>query len=50
MELARAKTNLRLAEDERQAVETLLALWRDGLLPAGGPERAALVVDEDIPF
>lgn len=50
VELARCKTNLRLADDERRAVETILALWRDGLLPAGGPERVALAADEDIPF
>ena len=49
VELARAKTNLRLAEDERRSVEVVLGLWRDGLLPVGGPERVALA-DEDIPF
>jgi hypothetical protein len=50
VELTRAKTALRLADDERRAVETILALWRDGLLPAGGPERVALATEEDIPF
>lgn len=44
--LTRAKSDVRLAEDERRTAETLLNLWQAGLLPLDAPGAAGT----EIPF
>ena len=48
--LTRAKSYLRLAEDERRTAETLVNLWLAGLLPLGGPAEPPATGDAELSF